>query len=55
MDRIEGADEATTFLLWALGLACLVYSLLPRFKFLGAFTAPVLFISKPSPESAQQI
>jgi HemX protein len=35
--------EATTFLLWALGLACLVYSLLPKFKFLSAFTAPVLF------------
>jgi ABC-type uncharacterized transport system permease subunit len=26
-----------------LGLASLVYSLLPRFKFLAAFTAPVLF------------
>jgi hypothetical protein len=40
---INNLYEATTFLLWALGLACLVYSLLPRFKFLAAFTAPVLF------------
>ena len=40
---VNNLYEATTFLLWALGLACLVYSLLPRFKFLGAFTAPVLF------------
>ena len=40
---VNNLYEATTFLLWALGLACLVYSLLPRFKFLAAFTAPVLF------------
>lgn len=40
---VNNLYEATTFLLWALGLACLVYSLLPRFKFLTAFTAPVLF------------
>jgi|SRR5665213_490003 len=40
---VNNLYEATTFLLWALGLACLVYSLLPRFKFLCAFTAPVLF------------
>src|SRR6267154_1786849 len=40
---VNNLYEATTFLLWALGLACLVYSLLPRFKFLSAFTAPVLF------------
>ena len=41
---VNNLYEATTFLLWALGLACLVYSLLPRFKFLAAFTAPVLLI-----------
>jgi HemX protein len=40
---VNNLYEATTFLLWALGLACLVYSLMPRFKFLTAFTAPVLF------------
>ena len=40
---VNNLYEAMTFLLWALGLACLVYSLLPRFKFLAAFTAPVLF------------
>jgi len=40
---VNNLYEATTFLLWALGLACLVYSLLPRLKFLSAFTAPVLF------------
>ena len=40
---VNNLYEATTFLLWALGLACLIYSLLPRFKFLCAFTAPVLF------------
>jgi ABC-type uncharacterized transport system permease subunit len=40
---VNNLYEATTFLLWALGLACLVYSLLPRFKFLAAFTAPMLF------------
>ncbi len=40
---VNNLYEATTFLLWTLGLACLIYSLLPRFKFLAAFTAPVLF------------
>jgi len=40
---VNNLYEATTFLLWALGLASLVYSLLPRLKFLGAFTSPLLF------------
>ena len=40
---VNNLYEATTFLLWALGLAALVYALLPRFKFLCAFAAPVLF------------
>ena len=40
---VNNLYEATTFLLWTLGLASLVYSLLPRLKFLAAFTAPVLF------------
>jgi ABC-type uncharacterized transport system permease subunit len=40
---VNNLYEATTFLLWALGLASLVYSLLPRLKFLAAFTSPVLF------------
>ena len=38
---VNNLYEATTFLLWTLGLASLVYSLLPKFKFLSAFTAPV--------------
>lgn len=41
---VNNLYEAITFLLWALGVACLIYSLLPRFKFLTAFTAPVLFL-----------
>lgn len=40
---VNNLYEATTFLLWALGLASLVYSLLPKMKFLCAFTSPVLF------------
>jgi ABC-type uncharacterized transport system permease subunit len=40
---VNNLYEATTFLLWALGLACLVYALMPQFKFLCAFAAPVLF------------
>jgi HemX protein len=40
---VNNLYEATTFLLWTLGLASLIYSLLPRLKFLGAFTSPVLF------------
>ena len=40
---VNNLYEAITFLLWTLGLACLVYSLFPKLKFLAAFTAPVLF------------
>ncbi len=40
---VNNLYEATTFLLWALGLASLVYALLPRFKFICAFAAPLLF------------
>jgi len=40
---VNNLYEATTFLLWTLGLASLIYSLLPRLKFLCAFTSPVLF------------
>ncbi len=40
---VNNLYEATTFLLWALGLASLVYALLPRFKFICAFASPVLF------------
>ncbi|MGA2245898.1 MAG: cytochrome c biogenesis protein CcsA [Verrucomicrobiota bacterium] len=40
---VNNLYEATTFLLWALGLASLGYSLFPRLKFLCAFTSPVLF------------
>lgn len=41
---VNNLYEATTFLLWVLGLASLVYSLLPRLKFFSAFTSPVLFV-----------
>jgi ABC-type uncharacterized transport system permease subunit len=41
---VNNLYEATTFLLWALGLASLVYALMPRFKFICAFAAPVLFL-----------
>jgi HemX protein len=40
---VNNLYEATTFLLWALGLASLVYALMPRFKFICAFAAPLLF------------
>jgi ABC-type uncharacterized transport system permease subunit len=40
---VNNLYEATTFLLWALGLASLIYALLPKFKFIGAFAAPILF------------
>jgi ABC-type uncharacterized transport system permease subunit len=40
---VNNLYEATTFLLWALGLASLVYALLPKFKFICAFAAPLLF------------
>ena len=40
---VNNLYEATTFLLWALGLASLVYALLPKFKFICAYAAPVLF------------
>jgi len=41
---VNNLYEATTFLLWALGLASLVCALLPKFKFICAFAAPVLFL-----------
>ena len=41
---VNNLYEATTFLLWALGLASLIYALLPKFKFICAFAAPVLFL-----------
>lgn len=40
---VNNLYEAMTFLLWALGLATLVYALMPRFKFICAFAAPLLF------------
>ena len=40
---VNNLYEATTFLLWALGLATLVYALMPKFKFICAFAAPLLF------------
>lgn len=40
---VNNLYEATTFLLWALAVACLGIALLPRLKFLGTFASPVLF------------
>lgn len=40
---VNNLYEATTFLLWALVAAYLIVGLLPRLRFLGAFTSPVLF------------
>jgi len=40
---VNNLYEATTFLLWALGLASLVYALMPKFKFICSFAAPLLF------------
>ena len=40
---VNNLYEAITFLLWTLGLASLIYSLMPRLKLLCAFTSPVLF------------
>jgi len=40
---VNNLYEATTFLAWALALASLVVSLLPRLRFVGAFAAPLLF------------
>jgi ABC-type uncharacterized transport system permease subunit len=40
---VNNLYEAATFLLWALGLAALACALLPRFKFICAFAAPLLF------------
>lgn len=41
---VNNLYEATIFLAWALALACLIVSLLPRLRFVSAFAAPVLFI-----------
>lgn len=39
---VNNLYEATTFLAWALALASLIVSLLPRLRFVGAFAAPLL-------------
>jgi len=41
---VNNLYEATTFLAWALALASLVVSQLPRLRFVGAFAAPLLFV-----------
>jgi len=40
---INNLYEATTFLLWTIVATYLVVGLWPRFRFLGAFAAPLLF------------
>jgi ABC-type uncharacterized transport system permease subunit len=41
---VNNLYEATTFLAWALALAALVVSALPRLRFVGSFAAPLLFV-----------
>ena len=41
---VNNLFEATIFLAWALVLACLIVSLLPRLRFVSAFASPVLFV-----------
>src|SRR5213595_3360652 len=45
LDRcpVNNLYEATTFLLWTIAATYLVVGLWPRFRFLGAFAAPLLF------------
>ena len=40
---VNSLYEATTFLLWTIAATYLVVGLWPRFRFLGAFAAPLLF------------
>ena len=40
---VNNLYEATTFLLWTIAATYLVVGLWPRFRFLGAFAAPLLF------------
>src|SRR6266853_3827254 len=40
---VNNLYEASTFLLWTIAAAYLVVGLWPRFRFLGAFAAPLLF------------
>jgi ABC-type uncharacterized transport system permease subunit len=41
---VNNLYEATIFLTWALTLACLIVSRLPRLRFVNAFASPVLFV-----------
>src|SRR5947207_3807719 len=40
---VNNLYEATTFVLWTIAATYLVVGLWPRFRFLGAFAAPLLF------------
>src|SRR5947207_9278305 len=40
---VNNLYEATTFLLWTIAATYLVFGARPRFRFLGAFAAPLLF------------
>jgi len=40
---VNNLYEATTFILWTIVTSYLVFGLLPRLRFLGAFAAPLLF------------
>ena len=41
---VNNLYEATTFLAWALALASLVVSFLPRLRYVGTFAVPLLFV-----------
>src|SRR5271169_6585962 len=40
---VNNLYEATTFIAWTIVAAYLIVGLMPRLRFLGAFTSPVLF------------
>ena len=41
---IDNFYETVVFIIWTMVVVCLIVSLLPRFRFLGAFATPVIFI-----------
>jgi len=40
---VNNLYEATTFILWTISLSSLVFGIWPRLRFIGVFTAPLLF------------
>ena len=40
---VNNLYEATTFILWTISLGSLIFGIWPRLRFIGVFTAPLLF------------